>query len=111
MFTVKVIDPDGDEFVMQAESYSLKREVVEGRPDFIRFFTYDTKHQSSDYSGLWAGLRVPGLVLYGADYSIIYVMNENGATVDKIALGAVPADYWGAQGSDEPESPKMAEAA
>jgi hypothetical protein len=89
MFTIKHIDENGNEFAIEATSYAITRERRANAPDFIRILTYDTPHQSNDYTGLWAGIPPQG----GLASQTIFVMNRYGSTVTKIGFDATPADY------------------
>jgi hypothetical protein len=93
MFTIKHIDEKGDQFVMEAMSYAVTREHgPDGNgPVLIRIMTYDTQHQDGNYSGLWVGIPPQN----GLMMQTIYVMNQHGATVDKIGFDTIPVDYWG----------------
>jgi hypothetical protein len=90
MFTIKHIDESGDEFAIEAASYSVKRERRAGMPDLIRVMTYDTQYQDQSYSGLWAGIPPQG----GLNSQTIFVMNQHGATVSKICFEEIPQSYW-----------------
>lgn len=95
MFTIKHIDEVGNEFAMQAQSYTVRQEqVVAGGEPFMRFQSYDTPYADVNYTGLWTGIKNP----LGAQQ--IFVMNQHGATVAKINFDSLPSDYFG--GTDTP---------
>ena len=74
MFTVKHIDQNGNEFVMECASFS----VAKDEQGLTRLTTYDTPHRSGDYSGLWAGEAVSS---YPMAAWHVFIMNRFGATI------------------------------
>lgn len=88
MFTIKHVDPQGNEFAIEAESYEVH---WDNQADLVRVMTYDTKHRDGDYTGLWVGIPARGA---GPDKHTVYVMNRYGSTVTAVHFIEPAKDHF-----------------
>lgn len=95
MFTVKAVDPDGNEFAIEAESYEVQ---WDRGADLVRVMTYDAKHRDGNYTGLWAGVPARGLV----PTFKVFVMNRYGATISTVYYSEIPPGHFGGLGQVDP---------
>ena len=99
MFTIKHIDPNGNEFAIEAESYEVQ---WDRDCDLVRVMTYDAKHRDGNYTGLWAGVPARSSNCAGIDDKhTVYVMNRYGSTISTVHFVDTPPDHYGIQQSDD----------
>ena len=97
MFTIKHIDQYGGEFAIEATSYSVVREHVDGKKSLVRLLAYDTPYRTDDYIGLWVGVEAKDSLPTNS----IFIMNRHGSTIAHVSYDEMPDDYW-AQVAAEP---------
>lgn len=93
MFTIKHVDPEGNEFAIEAESYEIQ---WDRENDLVRVMTYDLKYKDGNYTGLWVG--VPPRGTPSLSVHRVFIMNRYGSTVSTIYYNDIPPDHFSGAG-------------
>ena len=95
MFTIKHVDPQGNEFAIEAESYSVQ---WDREADLVRVMSYNDKvRDAHNYADLWVGVPARPSNCNGLEKHTVYVMNRYGSTVSTTHYVDIPPGHFGGE--------------